>query len=89
MGQKPLQPIAQRQLKPLTLEPCYDCGVNHWIEYCPDIIDKKLLLPPLRHYCLNCGIKHFMQDWHANLEAQEKATLMFNEVLSPTSSSSS
>ena len=86
---KPMPSPNQKLLKPTTPGPCYGCGGDHWYRDCPNKKDKPTGIPPIRRFCLDCAIKHLIQDCPSNPELKGKANLNYVEIIHASSPSSS
>ena len=67
---------------------CYNCAADdHFARDCPQpkrlrpFIPTSNLIPVLTRYCVDCGIKHLVQDCPIHPDKKDKATLNFIETI--------
>ena len=86
---KPMPNQGPKFFKPVAPGPCYGCGGDHWFRHYPNKKDRVPSIPPIRRFCVDCSIKHLIQDYPSNPEFKGKTSLNLVEIIqSPCHSSS-
>ena len=78
---RPMANPRQKLFKLVAPRPCYGCGGDHWFRDCLIKKDRALSIPPIKRFCTNCGIKHFIQDCPWNHELMVKTSLNYVEII--------
>ena len=78
----------------MPLGPCYNCLGNHLIRDCPHPRQSRqtnvtTIVPALARYCLDCGVKHLVQNYPLNPEQKNKATVNLVETIPASSGNES